>query len=95
MLNKNIKSSKPIVIFSILWLIIFMLILQLATSKNIGIGFGEYISQMYRGDITAGGVVFGTLLYPLYYLTYDIASYIILLVALVISSSFLIDKIYV
>lgn len=95
MLNKNIKTSKPIIVFSILWLTIFMLILQLATSKNIGIGFGGYISQMYKGDITAGGVIFGTLLYPIYYLSYDVASYIILLVALVIFTSLLIDKIYI
>lgn len=95
MLNKNIKTSKPIIVFSVLWLTIFMLILQLATSKNIGIGFGGYISQMYKGDITAGGVIFGTLLYPIYYLSYDVASYIILLVALVIFTSLLIDKIYI
>ena len=95
MLNKDIKTTKSILIFSIFWLITFILILQLATSKNIDKTFAEYISTIFKDKLTAGGVIFGTLLYPLYYLTYDVASYIILIIALVILTSFLIDRIYI
>ena len=95
MLNKDIKTSKSILIFSIFWLITFILILQLATSKNIDKTFSEYISTIFKDKITAGGVIFGTLLFPLYYLTYDVASYIILIIVLVILTSFLIDRIYI
>ena len=95
MLNKNIKTSKSILIFSIFWLITFMLILQLATSNNIDKTFSEYIIAIFKDKMTAGGVIFGTLLFPLYYLTYDVASYIILIIVLVVLTSFLIDRIYI
>lgn len=95
MLNKEIKTSKSILVFSILWVIIFVLILQLATSSNIDKGFGNYISTIFKDKVTAGGVIFGLILYPLYYLTYDVASYILLFIVLVIFTAFLIDKIYV
>ena len=95
MLNKEIKTSKSILVFSILWVITFVLILQLATSSNIDKGFGNYISTIFKDNVTAGGVIFGLILYPLYYLTYDVASYILLFIALVIFTAFLIDKIYV
>lgn len=95
MLNKEIKTTKSILIFSIIWLIIFILILQLATSSNIDKGFSLYMSTIFRDKVTAGGILFGLILYPLYYLTYDVASYIILLIVLVIFTSLLIDRIYV
>lgn len=95
MLNKDIKVSKSIITFLILWIITFVLILQLATSANIDTNFSTYISTIFKDKITAGGVLFGVILYPLYYLTYDVASYIFLVIALVIFTSILIDKIYV
>lgn len=95
MLNKEIKTTKSILIFSILWIITFILILQLATSTNIDNGFSAYVSTIYKDSVTAGGVIFGIILFPLYYLTYDVASYIILLIILVIFTSVLIDRIYV
>lgn len=95
MLNKQIKTTKTILIFSILWMITFVLILQLATSINMDKSFGVYITTIFKEKATAGGVIFGILLYPLYYLTYDVASYIILLITLVIFSSILIDRIYI
>lgn len=89
------KTTKSILVFSILWLIVFILILQLATSTDIDKGFSMYISTIFKDKYTAGGVLFGLILYPLYYLTYDVASYIILLIILVIFTSILIDRIYV
>ncbi|MGN0960744.1 MAG: DNA translocase FtsK [Christensenellales bacterium] len=91
--NKHIKASKSIIVFSCAWLFIFVLILQMATSKGIDIDFGTYITNTFKYSITAGGVIFGTILYPIYYLTHTVATYIILIVALVIISAFLIDKI--
>ena len=95
MVNKEIKTTKTITTFAILWLCVFVLILQMATSKNIDSGFANYISTTFKENLTAGGVLFGTILYPIYYLTYDVATYIILSIVLVIFTSILIDKIYV
>lgn len=94
MLNKSIKTSKSIATCLIVWLAIFVLILQMATSKTISSGFGNYLSSMYKSNYTAGGVIFGFILYPIYFLTYDVATYIILTIALVIVTAILIDKIY-
>lgn len=92
--NKGIVVSKKIVINLIVWLCFFVLILQMATSKNIDKGFGEYLLTTFKSCTTAGGVLFGIILYPIYFLTYDVATYIILAIALVITSAVLIDKIY-
>lgn len=94
-LNKSIKTSKSVLILSIFWMIVFMLILQLATSKNIDTNFANYITTIFKSKATAGGVIFGVILYPLYYLTYSVAAYIILVIALVVLTAFLIDRIYV
>ena len=91
--NKKIKVSKSMIILLCLWLFVFVLILQLATSKGIESGFATYITTTFKYNITAGGIIFGTILYPLYALTYNIATYIILSVALVVITAFLIDKI--
>lgn len=94
MLNKSINTSKSIATCLIIWLAVFVLILQMATSKTIGSGFGNYLSSMYKSNYTAGGVIFGLILYPIYYLTYDVATYILLSIALVVVTAILIDKIY-
>lgn len=91
--KKQIKASKSLIIFSCAWLFVFLLILQLATSKNIDGTFGQYITTTFKYSITAGGVIFGVILYPIHYLTHTVATYILLAVALVILTAFLIDKI--
>lgn len=92
--GKEINVSKKIVAYSIVWLCIFTLILQLVTSKNIDASYGEYLLTTFKSCSTAGGVLFGLILYPIHYLTYTVATYIILLIALVIITAILIDKIY-
>lgn len=94
-LNKSIKTSKSVAIISIFWLITFILILQLATSSGLDTNFANYISTTFKSKITAGGVLFGTILYPIYFLSYDVASYIFLIIVLVVLTAFLIDRIYV
>lgn len=95
MCNQEVKVSKSIVVFSIIWLCIFVLILQMATSKNIDSGFTNYLSTTFKNNLTAGGVIFGVILYPIYFITYDVATYIILIIAQIILTAILIDKIYV
>lgn len=92
--NKEIVVSKKIVICLIVWLCLFTLMMQMATSKNIDNGLGEYLLTTFKSCSTAGGVLFGLVLYPLYLFTYDVATYIILAIALVITTAILIDKIY-
>jgi len=93
LINKPIKSSKLILILSILWVCFFVLILQMLTSANIESGFKTYLITTFKYNITAGGVIFGVLLYPLYFLTHQVATYILLAIALVIVTAFLIDRI--
>lgn len=92
--DKEIVVSKKIVGCLIAWLCVFTLILQLATSKNIDAGFGEYLLTTFKSCSTAGGVLFGVILYPIHYLTYTVATYVILAIALIILTAVLIDKIY-
>ena len=93
-LNKELKTSKITVLLSILWVIFFVLILQLATSSEIDSGFSSYITNTFKNDVTAGGVIFSLLLYPFYILTYNVACYILFSIALVVITGFMIDKIY-
>ncbi|MBQ7352106.1 MAG: hypothetical protein IJW59_04550 [Clostridia bacterium] len=93
MCDKSIKATKSVVLLSILWLIVFVMILQLATSKNIDAGFTSYLTTTFKHSITAGGILFAVLVYPFYALTYSLASYIILSVILIVVTAFLIDRI--
>ena len=93
LLNKEVKASKGIVIVSAMWLIFFIMILQLATSKSINSGFANYIHETFTSCSTAGGVLFATLVYPLNLITYTLASYILLSVVLVVLTAILIDRI--
>ena len=93
--NKPIKASKSIILLSIAWLCVFVLILQLATSSEIDTSFVNYIITTFKYNLTAGGVIFGVILYPFYYLTHTVATYIILSVILVVISAFLIDRIVI
>ncbi len=91
--NKNIRVTKGIVVLSIGWLCVFVLIMQMLTSKNIDASFSDYMRTTFKEHLTAGGVLFGTIIYPINYLTHAVATYIILAVVLVIISAFLIDRV--
>jgi len=92
--DKKIKTSKATIVFCIFWIITFVLILHLATCPAIDDGFANYIKSTFKSCNTAGGVLFGLILYPLYYFTYNVASYIILSVILVVLTALIIDKLY-
>jgi len=92
-INKPIKANKPISILLFLWVVVFILIMQMLTSKSIDESFAKYTLVTFKENITAGGVIFGTILYPIYYLTHNVATYVILACLLVLISALLIDKI--
>ena len=92
-INKHIRVTKGIVTLSIAWLCVFVLIMQLLTSKNIDASFSDYMISTFKEHITAGGVIFGAIVYPINYLTHTVASYVILSCVLVVLSAFLIDRI--
>lgn len=91
--NKNIQINKSIIWLLIAWMCVFVLIMQMLTSKNIQFGFQDYLRTTFKEHVTAGGVLFGVILYPLNFFTHDVATYIILACLLVVLSSILIDKI--
>lgn len=93
--NKSIRTSKSNIICLIFWFIIFTMILHLASSISlIDANFGSYISSTFKSSNTVGGIIFSILVYPIYFLTYDVATYIILSIILVILTAIIIDKVY-
>jgi len=92
-INKPIKASKTLIILSVIWIGIFVLIMQMLTSKDIDLGFKFYLTTTFKHNVTAGGVVFGVLLYPLYYLTHNVATYVLLAIMLITITAFIIDRI--
>ena len=66
----------------------------MATSKDIDAGFGAYLETTFKSCTSAGGVLFGIILYPIHYITHTVATYVILAIAQIVFTSILIDKIY-
>ena len=95
MLNKSITASKSLILYSIFWVVSLILIIHLATSTNIiDNGFGNYISDTFKTSLTAGGVIFSLLTYPIYAISHLVASFIIVGIIFIIMSAFLINKIH-
>lgn len=94
MCNKSIKTSKGIILLSVFWLCAFLLILQTATSPNLDSSFGNYMLTTFKSGSTAGGILFGLIVYPIYTLTHIVACYVIFTIALVVLTAFIIDRIY-
>ncbi len=69
--------------------------MQMITSTGLDTSFGEYLLTTFKSCRTAGGVLFGVILYPLHYITHTVATYVIISIALVILSAFVVDRIVV
>lgn len=91
--NKKITINRTDCILFALWLFVFICILQIATSSQYFSSYGKYLIDVYASKYTAGGLLFGIFVYPLQSLTYTLASYIILIIALVVVSAVLLDRI--
>lgn len=91
--KKQIKTNKKDIVLYVLWLFVFMAILHLATSIQLGESYGTYLSAVYKYKYTAGGLFMGIFVYPLYSFTYALASYILYAVTLTILSAIIIDRI--
>ena len=72
-----------------------MVLLQLATSlKLINSKYGEYLIACYNNKLTAGGMLFGILTFPLHFLTYTVGAFVISSIVLVVMTSFMIYFVY-
>ncbi len=91
--KKRITTNKKDIVLYVLWLFFFMCILHLATSVGAGETYGEYLSSVYAKKYTAGGLFIGIFVYPLYSLTYALASYVLYAVVLTILTAIIIDRI--
>ncbi len=91
--HKKISINKIDVVLFALWLFFFICILQVATSTQFLSTYGKYLADVYSHKYTAGGLLFGIFVYPLHYMTYTLASYIILSIALVVVTAIIIDRI--
>lgn len=95
LMNKNFSLDKRSLLYCVLIFISFLGVLQMALTRNFDFSsFSAYITDVYYSQISAGGVVIGTLIFPLRYLLHEIATYVILCVALVILVACAIDNYY-
>lgn len=90
--KKRITTTKKDIVLYVLWLFFFMSILHLATSTGLDDSYGNYLSAVYKHKYTAGGLLMGIFVYPLYSLTYALASYILYAVVLVVLTAVIIDR---
>jgi len=95
MMNKKVYISKQLLIASIFTIISFILIIHLITSFNIlDDGFGNYITSTFKYTLTAGGVIFSIITYPIYAISHMVGCYVIIGIAFIISLAFLINSIH-
>lgn len=92
--NKNIAVSKLIILYAVLAFACLVSILHIATSSSAFGSFGEYISYCYTNKLTAGGVIFGVLVFPVNYLFNVVGSYIFYLICIVALITISIDNLY-
>lgn len=90
--KKSITTNKKDIVLYVLWLFVFMCILHLATSTKFGGSYGSYLKQVYDYKYTAGGLFVGIFVYPLYSLTYALASYVLYAIAITILTAVIIDR---
>ena len=90
--NVSIKIESADVVYLSLWLFVFLLIVQLATSMQfIEQSYGEYLSSCYNYKLTGCGALIGIFVHPLnYILTHTVATFTILAIFDLILTSILI-----
>ncbi len=94
-LNKQVFLEKFEIAFMLIWLVVFVAMLHLATSLQfLGGQFSTYLANTYALKSTVGGVLFSLLVYPLHYLTHTVASFTLLSILLVALTTVIIDKLY-
>ncbi len=85
---------KQILIFC-LWIVSLMTLLQLSTSlKLFSDSYGDYLMACYNNKLTAGGMLFGILVFPAHYLTYTVGAFVFASAFLVVMTSFMIYFVY-
>ncbi len=95
MLDKDIFLETQEIIFMVIWFLIFVSIIHLATTSDIiTYSFADYISNSYIRQVTAGGALFSVLIFPVYSITYIVATYVLLSIALIVLTAVIIDKLH-
>jgi hypothetical protein len=95
LINKKTYLEIQDVVFMLIWLSVFICILQLiSTTSFIDNGFSNYIKQCYSSKTTAGGILFGVIVYPIFFVTHLIGAYTILSICLTALTAILIDRFY-
>ncbi len=92
-LRKKINVTKKEALLFILWLITFVCMLQIFTTKDLlNYNYGEYLSKVYNYKRSAGGLLIGLLTYPMHYLTHYVASIVLYAVLLVIFTALIAER---
>lgn len=92
-LNKQVSINSKTLILYIIDIILLVCIIHTITSKKyLDMTYGEYLKSCYNSKYTAGGLITGILSYPVAYLTHFIGAIVIFVIAMVVTTSFIIDK---
>ncbi len=93
--NKSFKLDRKSILYCVLIFVCFLAILHMALTRSFDFSsFSNYITQVYNSSLTAGGVTISLIVFPLRFLLHEIATYIILSIALVILVACAIDNYY-
>lgn len=92
-LNKQVSINSKTLILYIIDIILLVCIIHTITSKKyLDMTYGGYLKSCYNSKYTAGGLITGILSYPVAYLTHFTGAIVIFVIAMIISTTFIIDK---
>lgn len=92
-LNKQVSiNSKTLILYIIDIILLVCIIHTISSKKYLDMTYGEYLKSCYNSKYTAGGLITGILSYPVAYLTHFIGAIVIFIIAMVVTTAFIIDK---
>lgn len=93
--NRFLRFNAKSLTLCIVTLLMFICILHTALSNSYDVSsFGGYIADCYNSGSSVGGVIIGTLVYPVRALLFDVGAYVVFSIGLIISVAMIIDSYY-
>lgn len=91
--DKQISLNGKTLTLIFVTLCLFVCLIHLFTTKKyVDYSYGEYLKTCYNSKATAGGLLFGIFTYMVLYVTHYIGACISFVIAMVITTSFVIDR---
>lgn len=91
--DKQISLNGKTLTLILVTLCLFVCLIHLFTTKKyVDYSYGEYLKTCYNSKVTAGGLLFGIFTYMVLFLTHYVGACITFVIAMVITTSFTIDR---